>query len=425
MEAQDPERPAVVGAPAGDEEDGGGESDGLLQTSPPAAKQERRRQREELGQLEEQGRCALPRWAERFLWVALLGFTAGFALGDLPPKLFAPSPSPDPPQVAGPAAALQAVAPPAASLHGSASPMGGVTISFLRNEKPPQKAPEKHFPIMDKPEPNLRLYVLMVTGIKGLWKRAVWTEDLILRRAGPLDRLGVVCEKECVDLGRAVPMNMVEMPEEIPLSTGPYKLSECRDAGGHACNGYIIASLKYIYGLVAEVRRFQQANVALPKYFLVNDDDTYVHIPNMMKVMERHAPEPFEQRLAFAAKGGCQICGGAGWGLTAALALELAGTYGDRLLRYQLDKMKTVQFHYDTHVPNIIHWVRGAKIVYVPEMHPFSVLDRNLCKYKNMSWFGPCQQTYECGCAASPRPATWHMSIHYNSSWAKLSGIPG
>eukprot|EP00415_Alexandrium_ostenfeldii_P004897 UN4897 len=214
------------------------------------------------------------------------------------------------------------------------------------------------------------------------------------------------------------------------MTDSRYSLKTCwRKPAKRWCSGYEIASFKYVYGLVSEVRRLLRAGVSpMPQYWLVKDDDTFVHVPNLMRAIERNAgrtpPAPREQLISFAAKGGCNICGGAGWVFSGALAIELATTYGDRFLRFQIEQMEQGNFQYDMHVPKVIDWVKGSQLIHIWEMNPSSVLDRQLCKYRTNAWHGPCYRTAECNCSSTRRPATWHMSISFERSVEQLSLIP-
>jgi len=222
---------------------------------------------------------------------------------------------------------------------------------------------------------------------------------------------------------------MIELPDEVDVQGLPdnkWSIAKCwRKPAKQPCSGYEIASFKYVYGLVSEVRRLLKAGVSpMPEYWFVSDDDTFVHIPNLLSAIRNSSFSPLEKRVSWAAKGGCNICGGAGWVLSGALAVELATTYGDRFMKLQISKIENGSFHYDLQVPVAVNWVPQASLVKIFEMNPFSVLDKELCRYRENAWHGPCYRTVECGCAPARRPATWHMSISFNGSYHKLKKIP-
>lgn len=362
----------------------------------------------------------LPRQLGCCLWIILIGTSA--AVGYVLTKQFQ-----------SPAAAAEAgIAAPALVRRSptlTPPPAGPVSMSVEQLDAALLDAAET------APLPSgLRLYIIAVTG-KMNWKRkAMKVEQLIMKRAGPQDRIAYVCRHECAAMGRRQLRHMIELPDVIDvanMSNGQYSVAKCwRKHERKPCGGYHISSFKYVWGLVQEVRRFLKAGVSpMPEYWLVKDDDTYVHIPNLMEAIKRSSGDepmnPLVQRVSWAAKGGCNICGGAGWVLSGALAIELATKYGDRYMRFQIDKMENgVDFQYDLHVPTAVNWVAQSKLIHIWEMNPSSVLDKELCRYRNNAFHGQCYRTVECNCSSTKRPATWHMSLSFEQSLQRLKLIP-
>lgn len=270
--------------------------------------------------------------------------------------------------------------------------------------------------------------MVSVTSDTNILAKAPFAEKLIMKRAGPRDRMSYVCMSKCAAIGRSMSRNMVELPGVLKMRdmpNGTYVVDRCwRWPKNRPCSNYEIASFKYVWGFVHEVKRFLEAGLSqMPRYWMIRDDDTYVNIPHMMEAIARHGGgppfDPFVERMAWVSSGPCFVCGGAGMVLTGALAVELATAYGDRWLLDQRDGIERKSFYWDTHMPKVIGWIKGAKLIRIPEMSPFSVADTAMCRYRPR-----CTRTPECDCAPSKKPATWHMSISFNKSVEILSRIP-
>eukprot|EP00409_Alexandrium_fundyense_P000559 CAMPEP_0185911220 /NCGR_PEP_ID=MMETSP0196C-20130402/26293_1 /TAXON_ID=2932 /ORGANISM="Alexandrium fundyense, Strain CCMP1719" /LENGTH=76 /DNA_ID=CAMNT_0028632205 /DNA_START=28 /DNA_END=255 /DNA_ORIENTATION=- len=63
------------------------------------------------------------------------------------------------------------------------------------------------------------------------WKRkAMKVEQLIMKRAGPQDRIAYVCRHECAVMGRRQLRHMIELPDVINvanMSNGQYSVAKC------------------------------------------------------------------------------------------------------------------------------------------------------------------------------------------------------
>lgn len=250
--------------------------------------------------------------------------------------------------------------------------------------------------------------------------RAEQVQASIVKRMGSMDLLVHICEPACAAAVGTRLRNMIEMP----MSMGSvYSFDGCRRPDGRTCTGYHVASLKYLVGLVKQVR-FLGRNGA--QWWLVKDDDTYVHTPNLVNALSRRSNEPnspWKELVSYAADG-CNkkaICGGSGWVLSGALAEKLVFNHGDSLLRFQMEHIKRKPvFHYDVYVYDVVAWVRGARLEKISEMVPYGPMDKRLCG-RTASF---CIWTEVCNCCPSRTPATWHLNRQLNDALQRLDSGP-
>lgn len=391
----------------------------------------------------------LSRQVERLLWVTALALSILFfstntgAAGPVVPagpcSTSLAAPAPPPAQTAAPkkapAAPPQApstsAAPATTARAAPAAPVVPVDPNCVLPQ--PQRKPATAAELAPK-QPNeaevarlkkLRLSIVTVTSQRYLRSRALKVEPLILKRASKTDRIAYVCRHACAERGRSFMRNMIEFPENIStpdVDNTPWTLATCwRNKDNRACNDYEIGALKFVYGLIFEVRRFLQAGVPpaeMPQYWMVKDDDVFVHIPNLLEVVGRHSVDPLREKLIFGAL--CpHLCGGAGWVLTGGLAIELATTFGDRYMRFQLHQSHIGSKYHDVHMPKVLKCVPGAKVVNIWEMQYIPPTDGR-CRGSHSN----CFVTPECPCSGVQKPATWHMSGNFNKSFELLSRVP-
>lgn len=234
-----------------------------------------------------------------------------------------------------------------------------------------------------------------------------------------------VCEDKCIAEARQSKDffgNMITMPENLwQTKTFLFKQKSVFPVE------YILSQLKFYYGLVYEVRRLDGLGARMPFWFLMKDDDTFVHVPNLIKAIDISSPGGMLQRdklVSFGDTSCIGICGGEGWLLSGVLAAELVRKHGQRMLDYQLEKAQYSQ-QYDVVVPRVVGWVTGAKLHNLPELENANLF---LCNGKPGKKIcgGPCypgkdldriradpkkkcfNQT-NCLCTRSAYPATWHL----------------
>merc|ERR1712110_1153873 len=104
----------------------------------------------------------------------------------------------------------------------------------------------------------------------------------IVKRMGPDDALTYVLEPEGCHAARSLLKNVIELPDS---PSGKHWVSQCQ-IHGEPCNGYRIAQIKFIYGIVHEVRRLNATGGAGPMWWMIQDDDTYVHVPYLMRAID-------------------------------------------------------------------------------------------------------------------------------------------
>jgi len=291
------------------------------------------------------------------------------------------------------------------------------------------------------------LYILVTAGIKVL-DTAVTMQASMLRRLRPQDRYAHICEVGCAAMSNGTLHNVVEMDPSV-FSAGLCLSPEWReDMSLRECSDYLQAQMKFVYGLVHMVRLMKKDGAEMPGWWLVKDDDTYAHVPNLVKTIKRYSPAD----LVSFAEVSCQgICGGAGWLLSNALAERLALDHGDRWIQLMDFKLRhtplwSLDVFYDVYIPTVVSWVPGAQLLWHLGMQNQSPFDHqcNSTMYKGVHWVeekfdvenqsnqtpyfhgpdwqtvvrpfpewhqinGTCFSSKACACAYSAFPVTWHL----------------
>mmetsp|Transcript_104517 Transcript_104517/g.305125 ORF Transcript_104517/g.305125 Transcript_104517/m.305125 type:complete len:367 (+) Transcript_104517:21-1121(+) len=288
--------------------------------------------------------------------------------------------------------------------------------------------------------PSDSLYIVVVTGIPSKDVAARMQKSMV-PRLRPQDRYVHICETGCLAMANGSLQNVVEMDSSV------FPGGRCLE-GGKVCSSYRDAQMKFVYGLVHLVQKHKKDGASMPGWWLVKDDDTYVHVPNLMKSITGHQPTDLVSFADTTCRG---ICGGAGWLLSNALAEKLALHYSDRWMRL-MNKMIlmpkwTMMQCYDMHIPRVLRWVPGARLFWHPGMQfqsPFddqctnstfeglywdpsereiqSRNDRKRCERHGAAWkavvrplpeltedIGSCYSSSTCLCSFSRLPCTWHL----------------
>lgn len=271
-----------------------------------------------------------------------------------------------------------------------------------------------------------RLYMIAPT-VKNSIFRAAKVEKSIRRRMDPADRLVHVCGSNCAPLARESLVDVVEMPDTVTDSL--QILPECGDPPrAWVCN-HRMGAMKFVWGLIHEVRRIKASGYPMPLWWLVKDDDTYVHVPNLMRALNktRGGKPLWQSPVTFARRGpGCPgMCGGAGWLLSGPFAEQLVQKYGDRYLEFSAERIVNHWGHYDVYVPQVVSWL-GYMLEDLVEMNDFSPMDGNFVKelisgkHKEVT----CHRLPYCDCSRSALPATWHIKVGFDQALAALDGDP-
>uniref|UniRef100_A0A7S4QRF9 Uncharacterized protein n=1 Tax=Alexandrium monilatum TaxID=311494 RepID=A0A7S4QRF9_9DINO len=257
--------------------------------------------------------------------------------------------------------------------------------------------------------PRPRLYMIAITSQKSI-HMAEELERSMRRRMDPTDRLVHVCGRTAAPTARKKLVDVLQMPDMVTDSLKVIR--ECGDKGGAAwvCL-HRMGAMKFVFGLVHEVRRLKASGYPMPLWWIVKDDDTYVHIPNLMRALNQwKGGKPlWQQPASFGRRGpGCPgVCGGAGWILSGPLAEELVEKHGDRYLAFSAERIVNGPGHYDIFVPPVVEWT-GQTLVDLPEMNEFSPVDKR-CNETVGGNRSACHPWRSCTCLRSPYPATWHL----------------
>lgn len=273
-----------------------------------------------------------------------------------------------------------------------------------------KKSPSNHHPAVLLSRKPTRLVVVTATDVDRMDETRTVT-DSIKRRASSADRFLHVCAEAGAQQLRQALENVVEVPDE-PVRG--YQLSKCRRGAGEPCGQHFESQIKLLYGFVFEFRRRQRDREEMPRWWLVKDSDTYVHVPNLMANLdtERGGKPLWTQEVSFShLLPSCPagVCGGAGWLISAPLAQKLVAKVGDKSVQYQLNKLfvETENSYYDAWLPQLVEWA-GAKIEDALFMSVSQPSDSALCGLSK--WYCPDDDQW-CVCARSGGvlPATWQM----------------
>lgn len=265
-------------------------------------------------------------------------------------------------------------------------------------------------------ESGVRLYITTVTGTNFTW-RAQMLQRAILPSLGPRDVFSHTCEDSCVYSDHGLVGNMVVIPEMpdgiLNLKIGVIK---CAHAHGY-CGPSHVAQAKFPFGIIHEVRRMKASGNPMPQWWMVRDDDTYVHVEHLMGAIEaygenRQLPKPLhEQLICFTPPCGLGICGGGGWVLSAAFAEMLVGQIGDKWMQFQANRVRKGMPHYDLHVKKALTWLSGWRLINLPHMNAFAP-NSELCDWKPGGNDGrKCINTSVCACATAEVPSSWHLNL--------------
>mmetsp|Transcript_77212 Transcript_77212/g.226450 ORF Transcript_77212/g.226450 Transcript_77212/m.226450 type:complete len:384 (+) Transcript_77212:85-1236(+) len=295
--------------------------------------------------------------------------------------------------------------------------------------------------------PSDGLYIVIVTGISTKDVAARMQQSMV-RRLRPQDRYVHICETGCAALTNGSLHNVVEMDKSV-FPGGRCWLQ------GEECDGYQEAQMKFVFGLVHQMRELKNSGAEMPGWWLIKDDDTYVHVPNLMKSITHYRPT---ELVSFGDATCFGVCGGAGWLLSNALAERLALNHGDRWMKMLYGKMAYAAMSgngtyeellkcWDMHIPQVVRWVPEARLFWHPGMQfasPFddqctngtfrglywdhlkkdilSRSDRKGCDCHWEPWsavvrplpesgenIGACHSSSACLCSLSSRPCTWHL----------------
>mmetsp|Transcript_30415 Transcript_30415/g.87173 ORF Transcript_30415/g.87173 Transcript_30415/m.87173 type:complete len:378 (+) Transcript_30415:91-1224(+) len=298
----------------------------------------------------------------------------------------------------------------------------------------------RHLDVVQPSTLSDSLYIIIPTAIK--------TKDVTMRmqksmerRLRPQDRYFHICDVGCAAATNGSLHNVVEMDGSV------FPGGRCT-VNGTDCFGHMEAQMKFVFGLIHQVRELKKAGSEMPAWWLVKDDDTYVHVANLMQSIQGYRPTDL---VSFADTTCTGICGGAGWLLSNSLAERLALDHGDRWMHLMHKNRPkawwTLLYCFDMHIPEIIQWVPGARLFWHPGMMFASPFDDRCTgdSYRGLSWapsqreilsretgkgcnchgpewravvsplpelsedIGACHASSACRCSFSRSPCTWHL----------------
>lgn len=273
-----------------------------------------------------------------------------------------------------------------------------------------------------------RLFIVTNVDV-GRAEKASELERVWARRLGPHDRYVNVCgykDSGCreafADRLRSAPQgtnalrNLVELPrayaEYFPGKRCSGLPQVCQDPNA-------AAAMKFVAGLVEQVRALKAEGRDMPQWWLLKDDDTYVHIPNLMSAVRESGVDPGSPVALCHCEQGSVCVGGGGVLLSGPLAELLALKHGEAWIGAQAegierDRGTGADIYYDKVLSNFVHRVvKESRIVDLPSMQGLK-LDNQPCTHLMHA----CEHGFRlkhCLCARSQTPGTWHTSF-------KLSG---
>lgn len=245
-----------------------------------------------------------------------------------------------------------------------------------------------------------RLHIVSVTGTPN-YDMALKMEQAWKKYLGPSDSY-----VDVVDPGGG---KVRHWDATIEMDDSVFPSSKCIRLGS-PCTAYEKAQMKFVFGLVHEVRRFKAMGGPMPKWWLIKDDDTFVHADALMSSIASLAkpPDPMLDLVGFAhlwcwlrdkkkitsgRECGKFITGpkfdnfglhwpygGSGILLSNALAEDLVLRHGDEWIKSQAKYIRDYRKpHYDAHLSHVIPWIHGAKIFHHPPMRDTSLEPNEKC----------------------------------------------
>lgn len=216
-----------------------------------------------------------------------------------------------------------------------------------------------------------RLHIISVTGAPN-YEMALKMEQAWSKFLGPSDTYTDVLDPGGTKAHR--------WHAAFEMDDSPFLAGKCIQWNGSCCDGYHRAQMKFVFGLVHEVRHFKALGGPMPKWWLLKDDDTFVHADKLMTSIASRvkAIDPMRDLIGFAELASqeewcdvinsthrphCYVKGGSGLLLSNALAEKLALEHGDQwillMARYISDE-ELVFWDFD--LPEVISWIAGAEI---------------------------------------------------------------
>eukprot|EP00421_Protoceratium_reticulatum_P046089 CAMPEP_0168441834 /NCGR_PEP_ID=MMETSP0228-20121227/43697_1 /TAXON_ID=133427 /ORGANISM="Protoceratium reticulatum, Strain CCCM 535 (=CCMP 1889)" /LENGTH=215 /DNA_ID=CAMNT_0008456177 /DNA_START=1 /DNA_END=645 /DNA_ORIENTATION=- len=214
---------------------------------------------------------------------------------------------------------------------------------------------------------------------------------------GERDNLTFVCEAGCRnDANAGVLGKVIEMPDSV------FPGGRCTVRTGENCSAYEVSQMKFVYGFLHEVRRQLKEGEAMPQWWMIKDDDTYVDVDRLARGLEG-----FERKhtdlvsIVRCAKTAATRLAGTGWPamgpgspgdpefwaaggsgvlLSAALAETLATDYANQWISHQAWGIAHDCAHYPPGTTNctlalydyqlswIFMWPPGAAMEVRPEL---------------------------------------------------------
>jgi len=248
----------------------------------------------------------------------------------------------------------------------------------------------------DAKGPRPRIHIVAATGV-GYMQRAAIMQELVRPTMGEQDSLTFVCEAGCRnDASSGVLGNVIEMPDNV------FPGGRCTVWNGNNCSGYERSSMKFVYGFLHEVRRLLTEGGAMPQWWMIKDDDTYVDVDRLARGLQsferKHTdlvsivkwPKTTATRLARTgwpperpeSPGNPEFwaAGGSGVLLSAALAEKMAKDYANQWISRQAWAIANDCRHYPRGTTNctktcydyqlawILMWAPGAAMEVRPEL---------------------------------------------------------
>jgi len=161
----------------------------------------------------------------------------------------------------------------------------------------------------------------------------------------------------------------------LPMTEDAFPSGHClynATAGIEVPRGYACSQMKFPWGLVYEYRSRQERGDAMPYWWYIKDDDTYIHADRLMALVDDYNPEVervamgmFDTTGMFAGDG--HFYGGLGWLISAAAADVLVMERGNEWLRLQEDQIHDGVNIYDAHSSQFLGWIDGlTKLSFPP-----------------------------------------------------------